>query len=141
MFYICYGCSYIKGTAAFRVPWGLQMIPALFLLAGLFILPESPRWLAKHGRWDESLATLALVHSHGNADDFFVQREMKEIRDEVEYDAKNNDVTWKELLKPKMLNRVHIGVFTQIWSQLTGMNVMMYYITVSFAPLQLEMAF
>jgi hypothetical protein len=31
-----------------------------------------------------------------------------------------------------MINRTHIGVFTQIWSQLTGMNVMMYYITCSF---------
>lgn len=27
-----------------------------------------------------------------------------------------------------MLYRIHIGIFTQIWSQLTGMNVMMYYI-------------
>jgi len=32
-----------------------------------------------------------------------------------------------------MLNRTHIGVFTQIWSQLTGMNVMMYYITYVFS--------
>ena len=31
-----------------------------------------------------------------------------------------------------MINRTHIGVFTQIWSQLTGMNVMMYYITYVF---------
>jgi len=36
-------------------------------------------------------------------------------------------------LKPNMINRTHIGVFTQIWSQLTGMNVMMYYITYVFA--------
>ena len=32
-----------------------------------------------------------------------------------------------------MINRTHIGIFTQIWSQLTGMNVMMYYITYVFA--------
>lgn len=134
MFYICYGCSYIKGTAAFRVPWGLQMIPAILLFFGLFFLPESPRWLAKHGHWDEALDTLALVHAHGDKNDAFVHRELKEIRDEVEFDAKNADVTWKELFKPGMLNRIHIGVFTQIWSQLTGMNVMMYYITVSLAP-------
>ncbi len=63
MFYICYGCSYIHGTAAFRVPWGLQMIPAILLFFGLLILPESPRWLAKNNRWQEALATLALVRS------------------------------------------------------------------------------
>jgi len=39
---------------------------------------------------------------------------MKEIRDEVEFYEKNDDVTWKELIKPGMLNRVHIGVFTQV---------------------------
>jgi hypothetical protein len=122
MFYICYGCSYINGTAAFRVPWGLQMIPALLLLFGLLILPESPRWLAKNGRWQEALATLALVHSRGNEKDLFVQREMKEIRDEVEFYNKNANVTWKELVKPGMLNRIHIGIFTQVRSPMARSN-------------------
>jgi hypothetical protein len=27
---------------------------------------------------------------------------------------KNADVTWRELFKPGMLNRLHIGVFTQV---------------------------
>ena len=36
--------------------------------------------------------------------------------------------SYMELFKPDMINRTHIGVFTQIWSQLTGMNVMMYYV-------------
>jgi hypothetical protein len=39
---------------------------------------------------------------------------MQEIRDEVEFYRKNADVTWRELMKPTMLNRVHIGVFTQV---------------------------
>ena len=40
MFYISYGCSFINGTAAFRIPWGLQMIPAICLFIGLLFLPE-----------------------------------------------------------------------------------------------------
>ena len=43
MFYISYGCSYLDGPKAFRVPWGLQMLPAVGLFFGLFALPESPR--------------------------------------------------------------------------------------------------
>lgn len=31
MFYISYGTSFINGVAAFRLPWGLQMLPAIFL--------------------------------------------------------------------------------------------------------------
>jgi len=43
MFYISYGCTFIEGTAAFRVPWALQMIPAIILFFGMMLLPESPR--------------------------------------------------------------------------------------------------
>lgn len=60
MFYISYGCSFIKGTAAFRVPWGLQMLPAIFLFCAMMFLPESPRWLAKKDRWEEAVNVLAL---------------------------------------------------------------------------------
>ena len=128
MFYISYGCSFLNGTAAFRVPWALQMLPAIFLFFAMFILPESPRWLAKRDRWEEAIEVLGLVHAHGNTSSSFVMKEMSEIRDVVEFERANADVTYWELLKPSMLNRTHIGVFTQIWSQLTGMNVMMYYI-------------
>jgi hypothetical protein len=56
-------------------------------------------------------------------------RELQEIRDMCEFERRNADVSYLELFKPHMINRTHIGMFTQIWSQLTGMNVMMYYIT------------
>lgn len=132
MFFICYGCSYIKGSAAFRLPWGLQMIPALLLFLGLLFLPESPRWLAKKDRWEESKSVLTLVHGKGDPNSPWVHREMEEIREMVEFERRNADVSYLELFKPKMINRTMIGVFTQIWSQLTGMNVMMYYITYVF---------
>lgn len=124
MFFICYGCSFIKGTAAFRVPWGLQAIPAALLFLGLVFLPESPRWLCKKDRWDEAKDVLTLVHGKGNPNSPFVHREMQEIREMVEFERANADVSYFELLKPNMINRTSIGVFTQIWSQLTGMNVM-----------------
>jgi hypothetical protein len=148
MFYISYGCSYVKGTAAFRIPWGLQMLPAMFLFVALLFLPESPRWLAKKDRWEDAVNVLALgmsslptdmrtsltvsVHASGDPNSPFVHKEMSEIREVVEFERANADVTYMELLKPKMINRTHIGVFTQIWSQLTGMNVTMYYITYIF---------
>jgi MFS family permease len=125
MFYISYGSSYINGVAAFRVPWGLQMLPAIFLFFGLFLLPESPRWLARKDRWEECHAVLTLVHGQGNPDDAFVQVELQEIKDMCEFERNNADVSFLELFKPSMIKRTHIGMFTQIWSQLTGMNVMM----------------
>lgn len=50
-------------------------------------------------------------------------RELQDIKDMCEFERNNSDVTYLELLKPNMINRTHIGIFTQIWSQLTGMNV------------------
>lgn len=63
------------------------------------------------------------VHAHGDTDSPFVAKEMAEIREVVEFERANSDVTYWELLKPNMINRTHIGVFCQIWSQLTGMSV------------------
>ena len=124
MFYISYGCSFINGTAAFRVPWGLQMIPAILLFIGMSFLPESPRWLARKDRWEDCHAVLTLVHGKGDPNSPFVNKELKDIKDMCEFERNNADATFLELFKPNMINRTHIGVFTQIWSQLTGMNVM-----------------
>ncbi|KAI1149408.1 high-affinity glucose transporter [Nemania diffusa] len=132
MFFICYGCSFIRGQAAFRLPWALQMIPAVLLFAGLCVLPESPRWLAKKDRWEETKEVLVLVHGQGDPNTPLVANEWAEIQEVVRLDRHNADVSWFELVRPKMINRTHIGLFTQIWSQLTGMNVMMYYIAYVF---------
>jgi MFS family permease len=123
MFFLCYGCSFIKGQAAFRLPWGLQTIPAALLFLGLCVLPESPRWLAKKDRWEETKAVLVLVHGKGDPDALIVAHELAEIQEAVDLDHQNAHVSWFELIRPNMINRTHIGLFTQVWSQLTGMNV------------------
>lgn len=124
MFFICYGCSFLKGTIAFRLPWGIQATPAVILFFGLMILPESPRWLAKKDLWDRATAVLAKTHGGGDPNHPLAIREINDIRAVVEFERQNADVAYIELFKPKMINRTMIGVSTQMWSQLTGMNVM-----------------
>lgn len=131
LYYISYGASFIGGrdvdnysTTVFRLPWGLQMLPAVLLFGAMFFLPESPRWLARKDRWDECRAVLTLVHGKGNRDSPLVAQEFDDIKEMCQFEARNKDVTYWELLTPRLINRTHIGVFTQIWSQLTGMNVM-----------------
>lgn len=126
MFFICYGCTYIDGTGAFRVPWGLQMIPAILLGLGMIFLPESPRWLASKDRWEECREVLALTHGHGDSNSPFVQQEFDEIKQWCQIEAEAKQVSFLELFHPRMIHRTRVGLFTQIWSQLTGMNVMMY---------------
>ena len=125
MYYISYGCTFLEGPKAFRVPWGIQMLPAVILAIGLLFLPESPRWLARKDRWDECHQVLTLVHGKGDPDSPFVSLEMAEIKQMIEFERQNADVSVKELFKPQMLNRLHIGIFTQIWSQLCGVRFLL----------------
>lgn len=120
MFYISYGCSYLSGTKAWRVPWGLQMIPAIGLFFGLFALPESPRWLYAHDRIEEAHDVLARVHAKGDRNAPFVQAELQDIREIVEVERQSKAASYLDLFKRDMLYRTHVGCFTQIWSQLTG---------------------
>lgn len=128
---ISFGCAHIGGqksynynTASWRVPWGLQMIPAVFLNVGMLFLPESPRWLARKDRWEEAHGVLAKVHGKGDPNHPFVTLEMQDIREMCEFERRYKSVTYFDLFKPKMINRTMIGLWMQIWSQLTGMNVM-----------------
>ncbi|KAH8926299.1 general substrate transporter [Atractiella rhizophila] len=127
-----FGCSYIDGEASFRIPWGLQLIPALVLFFGMFYFPESPRWLMDHGREDEALKILADVHGGGDIQNGLVQLEFAEIKQQIDFDRTQSARSYLDLLKPGVFRRVLLGCSLQAWSQLTGMNIMMYYITLVF---------
>ncbi|KAI8946762.1 high-affinity glucose transporter [Xylaria longipes] len=138
MFFVCYGCSFINHEAAFRVPWGLQLIPTILLLLALHVLPENPRWLAEVDRWQEVREVLTLIHGKGDFRARIVKREINALIEAVRLGNENADVSWSELIEPNMMNRTHIGLFTQIWSQLTGMSVMMFYTTYVFTMAGLD---
>jgi len=130
LYYVSYGASFVGEDtatgwkeASFRIPWGVQMLPAVLLIFFMIFLPESPRWLARKDRWEDAHRVLTLTHGHGDADSPFVMYELQDIRRMCQLEAQFKDVTYWELFKPNMINRTHIGIFTQIWSQLTGMNV------------------
>jgi MFS family permease len=79
MYLISYGCSVgVEGPAAFRIAWGIQGILGIVLGAALFFFPESPRWLASKGRWDECLYVLANLHAKGDERDPVVLAELEE---------------------------------------------------------------
>lgn len=126
MFYISYGSSFLAGTIAFRLPWGLQMIPAVVLFFGLFFTPESPRWLAKQDRWDECTYIISSIHANNNLEDEFIQMEIQQLKDACELERTKTDNTYLDLFQPHMIWRTHIVVFVQVWCQLTGINAILY---------------
>ncbi|KAG0207179.1 hypothetical protein BGX28_001517 [Mortierella sp. GBA30] len=131
-YFIQYGCSFIQSDAAFRVPWGIQAVPGLILLAGISFFPFSPRWLADKGRNEEALEVLANLRAGGNKNDPEVLAEYKEIQDAITFDRTQAARSYQELFQKPYARRVFLGMSLQSWSQLTGMNVAMYYIVFVF---------
>jgi MFS family permease len=73
-----YGTSEIQSDWAWRLPFLLQMVPALMVGFGIHLFPFSPRWLVMRNRNDESLQSLCRLRGIP-ADDERVQIEWKGI--------------------------------------------------------------
>ncbi|OBT92634.1 MFS sugar transporter [Pseudogymnoascus verrucosus] len=135
-YFIQYGASFVGGgpddpnqpESAFRIPWGLQMIPAVILFFGLFFLPRSPRWLASKDQWDEAIQVLADLHAGGDIDHPKVLAEYQEIEEALRFEREEATSSMRALVAPRMFKRVLLGMSIQTWSQLGGVNVLMYYI-------------
>lgn len=136
MFFIGYGCTFIDGTTSWRVAWALQMIPGVFLLSGVIFLPESPRWLANHDQWDAGVDIIRRVNKKEDEDT--VNKEINELKESIEIFKLSKEVTYVDLFNKKNWKSSTVAISAQIWNQLTGMNVMMYYIVYIFEMVGFE---
>ncbi|KAI5969106.1 hypothetical protein CANMA_001859 [Candida margitis] len=132
MFYFCYGVGHINGVGSFRVGWGFQIVPGLLLFLGCFFIPESPRWLAKQGKWEQAEEIVTKIQAHGNHEDPEVLIEIAEIKEQLMIDLEAKSITYFTLFTKKYLLRTFTAMMAQAWQQLTGNNVMMYYIVYIF---------
>ncbi|KAF2673372.1 high affinity glucose transporter [Microthyrium microscopicum] len=135
-YFIQFGAAHVGGgpkdvnqpASAFRIPWGIQAVPAAILSLGLFMFPRSPRWLASKDRWDEALVVLANLHAGGNTNDPKVLAEYEEIKEALRFEREQAISSFRQLAQPRIFKRLVLGMSIQMWSQLCGMNIMMYYI-------------
>ncbi|KAJ3386576.1 hypothetical protein HDU92_002388 [Lobulomyces angularis] len=109
-----------------RLSLGMQVIPGVVLTVITFFVPYSPRWLEDHGRHEESISTLAVIRSSKVTSPAIIA-EYTEIKEGVLYERSVGNASFKELLRPGILNRVLIGLALQFFQQWTGINVILYY--------------
>ncbi|KAI3545236.1 quinate permease [Colletotrichum abscissum] len=111
------------------VPLGLQLLPGVLLFFGIFVCPESPRWLAKNDRWED--ATRVLVHVRElPADHDYVSTEISDIKRQVEDGSANRmskSQMFKRLFEKGSRNRIGIGLLLMACQNLTGVNIITYY--------------
>lgn len=101
-------------TAAFRIPWGVQAVPAFILFVGLFFFPYSPRWLASKDRWDEAIQVLANLHGGGDRTHPKVLAQYQEIEDALRFEREQAVSSFKALVEPRMFKRVLLGMSIQM---------------------------
>lgn len=107
-------------SGSWRWMLGVIAIPGVLFLFGLFVLPDSPRWLLMRGRRNEALAVLRQLRG----DEAVVAREAADIEEQL----RTPQHGWSLFLENADFRRsVALGVMLQLVQQFTGMNVVMYY--------------
>ncbi|EDO15762.1 hypothetical protein Kpol_1049p20 [Vanderwaltozyma polyspora DSM 70294] len=137
-----YGTKNYDNSVQWRVPLGLGFAWALFMLGGMTLVPESPRYLVQEGRIEEAKRSLA-ISNKCTVDSPVVIGEYENIAAGVEAERSAGSATWGELFSTngKILQRVIMGVMVNSLQQLTGANYFFYYGTTVFQAVGLEDSF
>ena len=129
VYWIDFAFSSHDSSYAWRIPCILQcifLIPMLFLV---YIIPETPRWLAAHDRSEEALSVLQRLKG-GKLSDAAILQLHDEIIRTVAVETAIGAGTWKDLIRNDKIQsqrRFLISCAIQIFQQLGGINAIIYY--------------
>ena len=112
------------GSQAWKVETGWRymiasgLIPSALFLFLLFVVPESPRWLIKNKRRPEAMDTLERLNG---------KPEAVLVANEIESTLNVEEGTIGELFRPGLRKAMVVGIFLALFSQITGINAIIYY--------------
>jgi MFS transporter, SP family, arabinose:H+ symporter len=104
---------------AWRGMFLLQCVPAALFFVAAFLVPESPRWLVLRSRPERAREVLLALRS----DDAAAQQELGEIQRAIAAERATRH-EWRAIGVRRAL---YIGVFLAVFSELSGITVVMYY--------------
>jgi MFS transporter, SP family, arabinose:H+ symporter len=109
-----------NGQTAWRWMFWVETFPALIFLTGIFLIPESARWLYKSGRDQQGYDVLCRLGGKEYAD-----REMILIKSTL--GNENPSVNNRDLMNPGLRRILLIGIFLAVFQQWSGINVIFNY--------------
>jgi len=109
------------GQSAWRWMFGLTAVPSVLFLLGMFLVPESPRWLAKNGKTDKAKAILEKIGGRAYADAAVGEINSTLSKEEIQR------VRFADLLEPKLRKVLLLGVVLAVFQQWCGINVIFNY--------------
>jgi sugar porter (SP) family MFS transporter len=98
--------------------YAVTAIPGTILFIGMLFNEETPRWLARQGRWDEAYQILEKLRG------VQAKQEVEHIRVTL---ANQRKGSIRELLQPGLRTALYVGVGLAIFDQLVGINTVIYY--------------
>ncbi|KAF7507626.1 hypothetical protein GJ744_010296 [Endocarpon pusillum] len=131
--WVDYGFYFLlPDNLSWQGPYFVQMGLAFILLSMSFVLPETPRWLARNGFMKESLQTVADLHSKGDIHAEHVQQVFMEIQQAVRYEQTLGQSSWGEMFT-RYRKRTIVGITAQMFAQLNGINIISFYLPTTLA--------
>ena len=110
---------WLAAQQAWRLMFGLAVVPTVFFLGVILTVPESPRWLFAHGRPKEASAVLNIYTDAVGAQRFL---------DDIEQGLKTPvEQRWSALWSPAVRGALFIAVGLTVLQQVTGINTIIYY--------------
>ncbi|CAK7348206.1 unnamed protein product [Dovyalis caffra] len=101
------------------------LVPCAILIFGLFLIPESPRWLARRGREREFETALQKLRGK----DADISHEAAEIKDYIETLERLPKAKLFDLFQRRYLRSVIIGVGLMVFQQFGGINGVCFYVS------------
>ncbi|HUC85639.1 MAG TPA: sugar porter family MFS transporter [Candidatus Acidoferrales bacterium] len=109
------------GQSGWRWMFGLTALPSILFFVGMFLVPESPRWLAKNGHAD--LAGAALKRIGGDA---YAKAAVADIKSTLASEEIQR-VRFADLLDSRMRKVLVLGVVLAVFQQWCGINSIFNY--------------
>jgi len=109
------------GQQGWRWMFALTAAPSLLFFLGMFLVPESPRWLAKNGNPDGARSILERIGGRDYASAAIADIQSTLAAEEIQH------VRFADLLDPRMAKVLALGVILAVFQQWCGINVIFNY--------------
>lgn len=127
-------------TGSYRIPVAIQFAWSIILVAGLFFLPETPRFFIKKGQNEKAAYALSKLRRLP-ADHPAIVNELNEVQANHEYEMKVGKASYVDCFKGSIGKRLFTGCCLQALQQLSGVNFIFYYGTSYFTRAGFENPF
>ncbi|KAL5501119.1 hypothetical protein ACEPAH_9506 [Sanghuangporus vaninii] len=124
-------------SASWRVPISFQILLALLMIIGVCFLPESPRWLMRKGKHTQALSVISALEDKPISNTN-VQRTYIGIHEAVKMEDQFASRGLSEVFtggRSQNFRRMSLGVLSQMFQQISGCNLIIYYATLLFERL------